>query len=110
MVTAKKTQTDAQRLNTHAKKKEKRDLTAVLIAAGIIMLLDEQGRTIYYRQRGISNISEEDKGTLVRMGLLHKDWALYKELPREIRIHYEDEFIMGKASATFPKKILDIIH
>ena len=110
MATAKKTQTDAQRIQAHAKKKEKRDLTAVLIAAGIIMLLDENGKTVYYRQRGISNISAEDKGILIRMGLLHKDWALYKELPREIRIHYEDEFIMGRASATFPKKILDIIH
>ena len=44
------------------------------------------------------------------LGLLNKDWAMYKELPKNIRIHYEDEFIMGKARATFPKKVLDIVH
>lgn len=109
MTTTKSNKTVAQKQAAMTKKREVRNLTAVFIAAGIIMVLDEQGKTLYFRQRGITNISEADRMKLISLGLLNKDWEMYKELPKNIKIAYEDEFILGKARATFPKKVLDII-
>ena len=38
----------------------------------------------------------------VREGKLSSDYVRFKELPRNYRIYFEDETIMGRAQATFP--------
>lgn len=85
-------------------KPARRNLTAVTIVAGIITLIDENGKICYYRQRGITNIPPQVKLYLVNAGFLHRNWINFKELPSNISIKYEDEDIIGKARATFPLK------
>lgn len=86
------------------KKTERKYLTATTIIAGIITLIDENGEIKYYRQRGITQLSDEFKMQLINVGFLDRYWYNYKELPRDITVSFEDEEIMGKASASFPSK------
>lgn len=85
-------------------KNERRYLTAVTIDKGIITLLDEYGRIQQFRQRGIKRIPEVTRKRLIYMNELERDWEEYRELPRDVTISFEDEFIMGKARASFPIK------
>lgn len=86
------------------KKVERKYLTATVIIAGIIELIDENGEIVYYRQRGINQIPQDVKVMLINKGMLNRYWANYKELPKYISISYEDEEVMGRASASFPTK------
>jgi len=90
--------------NQKKPKIERQYLTATTIVAGIISLIDENGELKYYRQRGITNLPDEFKTMLVSVGFLNRNWYTFKELPKHITIKFEDEVIMGKASATFPAK------
>ena len=83
-------------------KQERQYLTAVTIECGIICLIDYSGNIIYYRQRGIQRIPDEQRKLLISLGLLARDWEQYKELPSYISISYEDPTIMGKARASYP--------
>lgn len=89
-----------------AEKKERIYLMAVSISNGIITLIDEDGTIVNYRQRGIQRLSEEQQKLLIAMGMLNVRWKSYKELPKHISIYYEDEYIMGKARATFPTELI----
>ena len=83
-------------------KQERQYLTAITICGGIITLIDYDGNLCYYRQRGIHKFNEQQRRILISTGLLHKDWANYKELPNYISISFEDPGIMGKARASYP--------
>lgn len=93
-----------------AKKQEVVELTAINIIAGIIALIDENGNIAYYRQRGIQRIDEPTRRMLMQSGFLNPQWASYKELPRNIRIAFEDESIQGKARVTFPVNIIQKLN
>lgn len=84
-------------------KKERQYLTAVTIVSGIITLIDYNGNICYYRQRGISRLSDKQRQVLINAGLLQRNWEKYKELPSYISISFEDPSVMGKARATYPK-------
>ena len=83
---------------------EKQYLTALSIVAGIITLIDENGEIKYYRQRGITQLTDEFKITLIRVGFLNRDWYSFPEIPKNISITYEDEEILGRAHAVYPAK------
>ena len=78
-------------------------LTAVGIKSGIITLIDENGNIVYYRQRGIDKLTNEQRAKLIHYGLLASNWDKYRELPKYISISYEDPTIMGRARASYPK-------
>lgn len=82
--------------------KEREYLTAITICGGIISLIDYNGNVCYYRQRGINKLNDKQRKILINMGLLHRNWEQYKELPSHISISYEDPEIMGKARASYP--------
>lgn len=75
---------------------------AISIVAGIITAVNNDGIVVTYRQRGINQISYEMQMELIRCGFLNRDWKMVPELPKYVSIAYEDEAILGKASATFP--------
>lgn len=82
-------------------------LTAIAIREGIIQLIKPNGEIGYYRQRGIDkylqscrNLLEVER-SLIKAGILAKDWKKYPELPRNWSISFEDPEIMGRAYATF---------
>lgn len=83
-------------------KKEREYLVAVSIEAGIITLIEPDGRIGFYRQRGIQRLNPLQIQKLVQLGLLNPRWREAKELPSNWSICFEDEEIMGKARATFP--------
>lgn len=83
-------------------KQERQYLTAIAIQCGIISVIDYSGNIVYYRQRGIQRIPEEQRKLLISLGLLARDWEQYKELPSYISISYEDPTIMGRARASYP--------
>lgn len=87
-------------------------LTAIAIAAGIIDLIGPDGSIITYRQRGIKKIPDEIKYKLIAMGLLHRDWENFQELPSNISISFEDPYIMGraKASYTIPEDVIKALE
>lgn len=105
MASTKKAATQTKETKQPARKKvERKYLTATVIIAGIIELIDENGDIVYYRQRGINQIPQDIKVVLINKGMLNRYWANYKELPKHISISYEDEEVMGRASASFPTK------
>ena len=77
-------------------------LTAVSGVAGIITLIDVDGQIATYRQRGIQKYSEKQLKVLMSTGLLDPSWKMYKELPKNVSISFEDPEIMGRAQATYP--------
>lgn len=83
--------------------KQRLYLTAITIVGGIITLIDETGNICNYRQRGINKLSDEQRAALISMGLLQRNWSMYRELPSHISISFEDPAIMGRARATYPK-------
>jgi hypothetical protein len=83
-------------------KQERQYLTAVTICAGIITLINQDGSIGYYRQRGISRLSDQQRHILISNGLLHRNWEGFKELPSNISISYEDPELMGRARASYP--------
>lgn len=82
--------------------KERQYLTAVAIVAGIITLIDADGQLVKYRQRGIQKYTDKQLKVLMGTGLLDPSWKMYKELPSNISISFEDPEIMGRAQATYP--------
>lgn len=80
---------------------ERKYLMAVSIINGVIMLIEEDGRIAYYRQRGINKLSNSEIANEVNCGRLNPRWYDIPELPRNYSIYYEDEEIMGKATATY---------
>lgn len=82
--------------------KERKYLTAIAICSGIISLIDEEGQIRYYRQRGIQKFNNKQRSVLIAAGLLRRDWEMYKELPSNISISFEDPEIMGRAQASYP--------
>lgn len=85
-----------------AAKKQREYLTAITIIGGIITLLDSNGSIVYYRQRGINKIPEQQRNALISAGFLQRNWANFKELPSHISISFEDPEIMGRARASYP--------
>lgn len=77
-------------------------LTAISVVAGIITLIDVDGQIVNYRQRGIGKYSDKQLKVLMSTGLLNPSWKMYKELPKNISISFEDPEIMGRAQATYP--------
>lgn len=77
-------------------------LLAVTVQCGIIQLINADGTIGYYRQRGIQRLTDKEKKMFIQLGFLHPNWEMYRELPSNISIYYEDEYIQGKARATFP--------
>lgn len=89
---------------------DRKYLTALCIVGGIITLIDEDGEIKNFRQRGITNIPDNYKTKLIGMGVLNNKWFMFKELPKNISISYEDSSYLGRASATFPtKKLIDLL-
>lgn len=82
---------------------EREYLVAIEIDAGLITLIMPDGYIGVYRQRGIGSLSDEEINILISKGYLDVEWRNYKELPKNWSISFEDEEIMGKARATFPK-------
>lgn len=82
-------------------KKEREYLTALMIEGGLINLIEPSGNIGVYRQRGIKRLGEQKIKVLINKGYLAANWELYKELPKNWSIYYEDEEIMGKARVTF---------
>lgn len=85
-----------------AAKREREYLTAITICGGIITLIDCTGNIAYYRQRGITKFTEQQRRVLISAGLLQRNWEQFKELPSYITISFEDPELMGKARATYP--------
>ena len=83
---------------------ERKNLTVFSLTAGIIGLVNEDGDIVYYRQRGITNLDIATRQELIRLGLLYRTWYNFEELPRDIKIHYEDEEVLGQACAVYPYK------
>ena len=83
--------------------KEKQYFTCIAIVAGIITLIDADGAIREYRQRGIENFDEKLIFVLQNLGMLDPKWRMYEVLPDNIRLCYEDEYLMGKARAFYPK-------
>lgn len=79
----------------------KKELTAITIFGGIITLLEEDGTIGRYRQRGIDKLSRKTIDGLIWEGKLSPNWREFKELPKNYNIHFEDEWVMGKANANF---------
>lgn len=77
-------------------------LIAIHIDNGLITLIEPDGDIGMYRQRGIQRMTKNGLAILISNGALARDWANYKELPKNWSISFEDEEIMGKARATFP--------
>lgn len=77
-------------------------LTAISVVAGIITLIDADGQIATYRQRGITQYSDKQLKVLMSTGLLNPSWKMYKELPKNVSISFEDPEIMGRAQATYP--------
>lgn len=77
-------------------------LTAISIVAGIITLIDVDGQIVMYRQRGIQKFSDKQLKLLFSTGLLNPNWKMYRELPKNISISFEDPEIMGRAQASYP--------
>ena len=77
-------------------------ITAICIRAGIITLIEPDGSIADYRQRGMNTMNKMYVNKLIFAGLLDPRWKQYKELPKNYRIYFEDEEIMGKARATYP--------
>lgn len=78
------------------------NVMAVAIHQGLIQLIEPDGTIAIYRQRGIGSLSDMALIAAVREGKLSSDYVRFKELPRNYRIYFEDETIMGRAQATFP--------
>lgn len=76
-------------------------LTAVTIQSGIIQVIQE-GRIVYYRQRGIQKIPADDRKKLIELGFLNPGWANIPELPSYITVEFEDPVIQGRARMSFP--------
>lgn len=74
---------------------------AISIVNGIIMLIETDGQLSYYRQRGISTLSDSEIANEIKCGRLDGRWKDVQELPRNYSIYYEDEEIMGRATATY---------
>lgn len=89
--------------------KERQYLTAVTICAGIITLIDYNGNIVYYRQRGIKKYSELDRMRLISAGFLQRNWETFEELPKHISISFESPEIMGRACATYPSNLINIL-
>ena len=85
-------------------KKERQWLTAVQIVDGIITLIDDNGRIVRYRQRGLGQFTEDEKKIMMNIGLLDKHATELKEIPSHISIQFECPDIQGKAQAKFPSK------
>lgn len=83
--------------------KEKQYCLCISIVAGIITLIDTEGAIREYRQRGIDNFDEKLIFLLKNFGMLDPKWMMYEVLPSNIRLYYEDEYLMGKARAFYPK-------
>ena len=88
-------------------KKAREYITAISIEAGIVTLIEPDGNIGYYRQRGITKLTDYQKAALINMRLLDPQWARYREVPSNWSIEFEDEEIMGKAHVTFsiPKQL-----
>lgn len=104
MTTSKNKKDIVSKIAEHKNKTDRKYLTATTIIAGIITLIDENGEICYYRQRGINQLPDNFKTQLISVGFLNRNWYNFKELPKNITISFEDEAIMGKASATFPAR------
>lgn len=78
-------------------------LTVIDISGGIITLVEPDGRLGQYRQRGMERIGRDERIELLRSGALSPMWREFEELPKNYKIAYEDEEIMGKARATFKR-------
>lgn len=86
------------------KMKEPREyLLALSIDKGLITLIKPNGEIGVYRQRGIPVRNSIQTLYLIEGGHLSPDWSNHKELPKNWSISFENEEIMGKARATFPK-------
>ena len=104
------TSAKSQTKKTQKASTNRKYLTAICITGGIITLIDEDGELRNYRQRGITSIPDEYKQRLIGLGVLNNKWFMYKELPRDISISYEDSSYLGKASATFPiKRLMSLV-
>jgi len=97
--------------NSTKSKKERVYLTAVTIECGIITLINEDGEIAHYRQRGIQRIDAKKRQLLIGYGFLHRNWNSVPELPSNYSICFEDEFIQGKARASYPNpdKLLEAL-
>lgn len=84
--------------------KEKYYLTVISIVGGVITLIEPDGKIGYYRQRGMNRVDERLMMELVSRGAINYKWKLFKELPKNYSISYEDPDIMGRAVATFNPK------
>lgn len=92
-----------------ANKVNREYVTAISISRGIITLIEPDGTIAEYRQRGITRLSPQMIYVAIVMGALDSNWAAYRELPKHYSISFEDEDIMGRASASFPIKKLRIM-
>ncbi len=81
---------------------KKRALTVIVIIAGVIELIEDDGNIAYYRQRGIDQIPLEIKEFLISKGMLNRYWKSYPEIPKNAYIRYADPSTMGRALKTYP--------
>lgn len=86
--------------------KSKEYVVAIYIDRGIISLIEPDGTIGWYRQRGIQNIPKEYLDELISTGRLNDNWSMFKELPKNYYIYFEDESILGRAKPNFEYKNL----
>lgn len=80
---------------------ERQYLTVIAIDKGIIALIEPDGTIGYYRQRGISQLSDGVIQRAIAEKRLSARWKVFKQLPKHYSISYEDPDLMGRAYATF---------
>ena len=82
-------------------RKQREYLTAIDITGGIITLIEPDGTIGRYRQRGMQRAGAAKINQLVQAGIINPNWHMFKELPKNYSISFEDEDVQGRAYATF---------
>lgn len=78
------------------------EFLVISIVAGVVTGVDDNGNVVRYRQDGIDEIDADKRTELVASGLLSNDWNLYEKIPKQYKLKYEDEAILGVASRRYP--------
>ena len=76
-------------------------LTVVAIVGGIISVILPDGNIGQYRQTGITELSKVNQERAIREGQLDRRAFMLPEIPKYIKLEYEDPEVMGRPSRRF---------
>lgn len=79
----------------------KYEAMVISIHMGVITMLDEYGNLVYYKQRGIARMGKANKEKLIQMGRLDPEIDLFRPLPSQYKLVWEDGSVMRKPEETF---------